>query len=187
MNQEQDQELVKNFPNLYKDRYGDMKNTCLCWGFECGSGWYNLIYELSEKLEEKILEIKKQNPPVRFYKIKKKFDNILMRANYKILNFFGWRHPIGSKITRALSLLRPKLGVEYFPCASQVKEKYGTLRFYMTCETDEMSKIIRTAEKKSAITCEGCGLPGKRNTLGWISTLCNQCRGSDPDITENEE
>lgn len=66
-----------------------------------------------------------------------------------------------------------KLG--YRCCASQVKEKFGTLRFYMTCETDKMDKLIEEAEQLSSITCEECGKKGKtRNDLGWVRTLCTK-------------
>ncbi len=57
-------------------------------------------------------------------------------------------------------------------CAAQVKEKFGTLRFYMMWATDEMDKYIRQAEGESARTCEECGAPGQRTSKGWIKTLC---------------
>ncbi len=56
--------------------------------------------------------------------------------------------------------------------AAQVKEKFGTLRFYMSLETDEMHSLILQAEEESARTCEDCGAPGKRTRGGWIRTLC---------------
>lgn len=59
--------------------------------------------------------------------------------------------------------------------ASQVKEKFGTLRFYMTSETETMSEAIRAAENKSTITCEKCGKPGESRRSGWIVTLCDSC------------
>ena len=43
----------------------------------------------------------------------------------------------------------------------QIKQKYGTLRFYMETETDEISQLIHEAEVLSSQTCEGCGSPGK--------------------------
>ena len=41
-----------------------------------------------------------------------------------------------------------------WPRALQVKEKYGTLRFYVMPSTDEFSRLIDEAEKQSARTCE---------------------------------
>jgi len=58
--------------------------------------------------------------------------------------------------------------------ASQVKEKFGTLRFYMSAETDEMSDLINEAENKSCKTCEWCGMPGKATSGGWVKTLCKK-------------
>jgi ribosomal protein L37AE/L43A len=61
------------------------------------------------------------------------------------------------------------------PRASQLKEKYGTLRFYMTSGTKEMFDICNEAERKSAYVCEFCGAPGKLRRGGWLLTLCNAC------------
>ena len=57
MRSDLDKQLVQAFPNLYRDRYLPPTKTCMCWGFECGSGWFGLIWTLSEKLEEMISEI----------------------------------------------------------------------------------------------------------------------------------
>lgn len=186
MDAEKTKILWESFPNLYVGRYSSIKYSLIPFGFECGNGWYDLIYELSRRLEEKIIEIKKQNPPPRFYWIKKKLDNLLLKINYKLFNAFGFKHPVGKKLREMVDFFRPDLGVEYFPCASQVKEKYGTLRFYMTCETEEMSVLIGVAERKSAVTCETCGKPGKRNSYGWITTLCDDCRGFNLEEREKE-
>ena len=64
---------------------------------------------------------------------------------------------------------------ENHPRASQVKEKFGTLRFYMTKQTEEMSIAIREAEAQSEITCERCVGEGTRRGGGWIRTLCQKC------------
>ena len=59
---------------------------------------------------------------------------------------------------------------------TQVKEKFGTLRFYVSTAPDEVFDLIDEAEKKSAITCEHCGNPGSmREHHMWLSTLCDEC------------
>lgn len=58
------------------------------------------------------------------------------------------------------------------PLASQVKEKYGTLRFYMDCTTDEMQEWISEAERQTETTCEKCGEPGVLRGPGWYFTAC---------------
>ncbi|SCX31603.1 hypothetical protein SAMN02910436_02727 [Ruminococcaceae bacterium P7] len=54
---------------------------------------------------------------------------------------------------------------------SQVKEKFGTLRFYFhlaeshTREfTDQLYDIVRLWEERSATVCEKCGNPGEQRT-----------------------
>jgi hypothetical protein len=54
----------------------------------------------------------------------------------------------------------------------QVKQKFGTLRFYTGGATDKMYEIIREYERLSAVTCEVCGEPGEIRSGGWIETLC---------------
>jgi hypothetical protein len=48
-----DETLVKSFPLLYRDRYGDMSQTAMCWGFP-KRGWFLILWNLSEKLEKLI-------------------------------------------------------------------------------------------------------------------------------------
>jgi len=126
MNSRLDAHLVKLGPNLFIDRYAPKTQTAMCWGFDCGNGWYQLLKEAVLKLEPLIVaEIAKD--------------------------------PEGAKFG-------------YYR-ASQVKEKYGTLRFYLYGETDEMSAVIRKAERQSARTCETCGKPGKVRGR-WFYTSC---------------
>ncbi len=124
-----DKLLVETFPNLYKDRYGDIKHTLMPFGFEVGSGWYKLLCEVSLKLEELIEAYIEENPD---------------------------------------DPNRPK--------AVQVKEKFGTLRFYMDKSTEEMHKFILKGEEVSGHICEECGEPGTTKKAGtWMFTRCNYC------------
>lgn len=59
--------------------------------------------------------------------------------------------------------------------AVQVKEKYGTLRFYMSCETDEIIDLISDAEALSSQTCESCGEPAKMRGKFWLEVKCDKC------------
>ena len=62
-----------------------------------------------------------------------------------------------------------------------IKEKFGTLRFYIGGVehklADKIYKLIERAEQESVVTCEMCGTKDKVTTKGsWILTLCNSCR-----------
>jgi len=59
----------------------------------------------------------------------------------------------------------------------QIKEKYGTLRFYINGGSDKIFDYIDEAEKMSEITCESCGKEGKLyERFGWWRVRCEKCR-----------
>ena len=55
---------------------------------------------------------------------------------------------------------------------SQLKEKFGTGRWYLSGGTDEMQNIVDTWEAGTDKICETCGEPGKLFTNGWYYTAC---------------
>jgi hypothetical protein len=64
--------------------------------------------------------------------------------------------------------------------AVQVKEKFGTLRFYVDIAGDKPWRdliyyLIDYAEVRSSWTCESCGEPGKARGGSWVRTLCDSC------------
>lgn len=71
--------------------------------------------------------------------------------------------------------------------ATQVKEKFGTLRFYVEGvqidKADEVYNLIEEASQKSATTCEFCGKEnaklGTTKGSGWLRALCVSCRRED--------
>lgn len=62
--------------------------------------------------------------------------------------------------------------------ATQVKEKFGSLRFYTNGADDTQEGMISLAEFMSEYICEHCGsTEGVSQTKGWIVTLCPKCLG----------
>lgn len=59
--------------------------------------------------------------------------------------------------------------------ATQIKEKFGTLRFYADGGNDVTDALIGLAESFSSHTCEGCGNVGKTYNNGWVRTHCDNC------------
>ncbi len=91
----------------------------------------------------------------------------------------GWE-PIIRRLSEKLEPLIAALpDSEERPTAMQVKEKFGTLRFYLWSETNEMTNAIQAAEDESAATCESCGSPGTLRSGGWLQTLCDGCAHSE--------
>lgn len=58
----------------------------------------------------------------------------------------------------------------------QVKEKFGSLNFYVSHGDKALYDMIDKAETESWETCESCG--SKENVIhteGWIWTVCKDC------------
>jgi hypothetical protein len=105
-----------------------LKNNLMAFGYECDKGWWPLIDECIEKLEEEA----KKTP-----------------FNFEIL---------------------------------QIKEKYGTLRIYLSSENDSLFGIVERYELFSSHLCELCGefwTAKERRSAngegGWFKTLCLKC------------
>lgn len=129
MNEQNTKHLVEKYPKLYQQVNMPMTQTCMCWGFECGDGWFKLIDELSSKIE-------------------------------------AWNNLNPADIT-----------VE----AVQVKEKFGSLRFYYNGGDNYIDTLVSQAEMESEKTCEDCGkTPAKiESDCGWLSCRCDECRASE--------
>jgi hypothetical protein len=69
--------------------------------------------------------------------------------------------------------------------ATQIKEKYGTLRFYwsgvLSQEADsKVEEVVDLAEARSACTCELCGAEGRLYGPGWLTTRCEAHARGEP-------
>jgi hypothetical protein len=62
--------------------------------------------------------------------------------------------------------------------ADQVKEKYGTLRFYYHGGDEVIEGMVSMAESMTHRTCEVCGNSGQLRAGGWYRTLCNTCEAN---------
>ena len=76
--------------------------------------------------------------------------------------------------------------------ATQVKEKFGTLRFYVTGAHDYGFDLIETYEGLSGHVCERCGefYTAKLRGTHWVKTLCDKCAvgyGMDKEIYAAKE
>jgi hypothetical protein len=72
------------------------------------------------------------------------------------------------------------------PTLTQMKEKFGGLRFYMDNSDDYIEGMIRMAEYMCDNTCQDCGSEQDLGlTKGWISVLCRTCAIGNGDRAMN--
>ncbi len=137
MTDEKDKLLCEKYPKIFRDRNGSMHETCMCWGFDHGDGWFNIIDTLCGTIQHHTDWKRKQQPYC-------KMPDDVFEENHQ-------------------------------PVASQVKEKFGGLRFYCDNTDDYIDGAISIAESMSYRICEDCGSPGTTRGKGWIRTICDAC------------
>lgn len=154
---ELDEQLCAKYPLIFKDRNEGMRTTAMCWGICTGDGWYNIIDVLCGLLTSD------------YRSAKSRYEFIKDRLGQP--KFSGSKNNITQE---HIDEAKAKLDEETLkvPVASQVKEKFGGLRFYVQAATDKHYNYINFAESMSYRTCEECGAPGKTYTDGWHLTLC---------------
>lgn len=158
MRKELDEALCAKYPLIFRDRNAPMIETAMCWGFCTGDGWYNLIDTLCALLTSDYRQAQS-----RYDFIKDKLNQPQWEGSKKIVT------------QEMIDEAKAKLDEEKskVPVASQVKEKFGGLRFYVNGAIDKHWNYIHFAESMSCTICEECGAPGKRYTDGWHRTLCD--------------
>ena len=129
MNEKLDELLCQRYPKMMVNRDKSMMETCMCWGFECGDGWFNILDQLMGSIQHHI----------------------------------DWKNK-KEEVVAQVTL-------------NQVKEKFGTLRFYYSGGDDYIDGLVTMAESMSGVTCEDCGSPGTQTQGGWIKTACAAHRG----------
>lgn len=113
MTPEKTKKLNDNFPLIFPENFY----------FECGDGWYDIIYTLCRDIQNHIDYNAKDKQVI----------------------------------------------------VTQVKEKFGTLRFYANGGDLFTDGLISMAESISEHTCEACGNKGTIYRGGWYRTHCDPC------------
>lgn len=102
----------------------------------------------------------------------------------KTLMCFGFCHDDGwfdildstcDLIQRRCDSVLKREGKDIQVIAIQVKEKFGSLRFYVSGGDDYTNGIIALAESLSSKICENCGNAAELRTSGWWVTQCETC------------
>ena len=176
MKKELDDLLCKKYPKMMVNRNLHMTETCMCWGFECGDGWFNILDQLMGNIQHHIdWKVKQHESAI-------KYNEMVTECQAGNFELFETDHAslsqeykdkrLGEIIAggrRELPEMVPQVTLD------QVKEKFGTLRFYYSGGDDYISGLVSMAESMSGVTCESCGNTGERKGGGWIKTICEPC------------
>lgn len=90
----------------------------------------------------------------------------------------GWRKAFGMKMLKELKEILNKAHYLDDYRVVQVKEKFGTLRWYDNGAPEDIyTELINWNSKYealSALTCIDCGEPAIGMTTGWINPVCEK-------------
>ena len=91
----------------------------------------------------------------------------------------GWRNAFGLQMMEELRAGLLEGGEKYLEeyRIEQVKEKFGSLRWYSNFDTKGTSVVVRKYEEISERTCIHCGKPATWISQGWICPFCDDCIG----------
>jgi hypothetical protein len=127
MNQELQEKLYNKYPKIFVDKDKSMQESCMCWGIETPDDWYNIIDTLCHALT-------------------------YTYTTYLNIDKEDAEH-LGIKPTRYRDEDNYIYSVECPQViAEQVKEKYGTLRFYYRLEYSADTKYLLETEKYPHLT-----------------------------------
>lgn len=62
MREELDNLLVQKYPKIFRDRDGSMQETCMCWGFEHGDGWFEILDATCFNIQSHVDWKRRQHP-----------------------------------------------------------------------------------------------------------------------------
>jgi hypothetical protein len=189
MNDQLDKQLCEKYPKIFRDRNAPMTETCMCWGIAVGNGWYNIIDGLCRAMTYS-------------YTTSQEVDE----EDGKRLGIEPSTYGGGS--ARYFFGVKPPQAI-----ADQVKEKFGTLRFYFHLEFDSniiylmstgkypklketldryqnyFDGIVHMAEALSEMTCEDTGRTGEMHVsgggpFGWYRVLNKEHAQTDPSMKD---
>lgn len=178
MKKELDELLCQRYPKIFRDRHADMRTTAMCWGFDISNGWFNIIDKMCRNMQGHIDGSRKNR--ARALRYNRALKKAIAGDTMPLLKYntfgTGMRSIEYAEQSVIQIMKKPEFRIVPEACpqviATQVKEKFGTLRFYYYGGDEYCRGIESLAESMSAVTCEDCGNPGKLLTQGWFKTLC---------------
>ncbi len=153
MNTGLDKYLCDKYPLIFANRNLGPDHSPMHWGITCGDGWYNLLDTMLHRIQSHIDNHAQRNKWNEEWNAK--VNNSSIEWNLVVPRQL---RPVSDPIEQVV--------------ATQVKEKFGGLRFYYLGGDSYIRGVIDMAENMSYSICDVCGAVGTPNKDGWIKVRC---------------
>ena len=112
---------------------------------------------------------------IEIKKLTDQFPKFKSISQIAIYYDWGWYPILTEFLEKIYPILEKENGFDEF-YITQIKEKWGSLRIYVSAATDEIFDIIDETEDLSEHLCEICGTKDDLViTSGWVKTYCKDC------------
>jgi hypothetical protein len=182
MSPELEQKLFEKYPKIFAQRKLPMTQTAMCWGIETGDGWYTILDKLCHQIQHHVDWKRKQRARGLIHR--RAIKRALKGDKSALIRYHSFRGQVTEQTHKYVESDIVKAQEQYkwldiepkMPKiqAVQVKEKFGTLRFYTNFSDEYIDGLIAMAESMTAVTCQECGKPGKVRGGGWIYVACDE-------------
>lgn len=169
MRPELDNYLVKKYPDIFSGRFESPQSNLMCFGFSCGDGWFHLIDNACALIVGRQKMIQDNN--------RTNSEWLKQCQNGEFISNFVQEQFKSGKLEEVQPIPDFK--------ATQIKEKYGTLRFYYSGGDSYIDGVVSMAEAMSSNICEKCGARGILRGGSWVHTSCDEHKNSH-ELTEEE-
>ena len=172
MKSELDKALCEKYPKMFVNRHADMKTTAMCWGFECGDGWYNILDTLCEALTNSYttcidfgngqIEDAGDPPQVIVTQVKEKFGTLRFYYYIKCQN------------------------LKYKELCAKYGDNHAAIQSWISDYEKYYDGAVHMAEVMSSRTCEVTGQQGELHSSGgtrngWLKTMSREHAKTSPE------
>ena len=150
MNSELERKIYDADPVFFRQKDMDMTRTCMCWGIECGDGWFKPILEFVKKVRILNDRLSTMNMCIVASQIKSKWAGFTCYWDIDVLDE-GRNAELSEQQQGVVDLCR-----------------------------SIMDDIVRRCEEKCEHTCELCGKYSMNNDEvyacgSWLTVKCLDC------------
>ena len=158
MKPELEKKLFKKYPEIFQQKDLDMSQTAMCWGMQCGNGWYTILDKLCGWISWNMKNNSHCYPKIEFTTVKEKFG--LLRIYYHPIDMTDDQKSGADEIAGAISFIETLSATICEDCGLPGK-LYSVDGWYITACPKHLKSYIAYIKKSwgkktvKVVDCDG--------------------------------